>query len=108
MKPAASVVPVDEIAPLIKTIRDQRVILDSDLALIYGVETKSLNRAVKRNAKRFPGDFVFILEPEEVAALRCQFGTLKPGRGQHRKYSPYAFTEHGALMASRCSTARGL
>lgn len=100
MKSPASVVPVDEIAPLIKTIRDQRVILDSDLALIYGVETKSLNRAVKRNAKRFPGEFVFILEPEEVADLRCQLGTLKPGRGQHRKYPPYAFTEHGALMAS--------
>ena len=86
MKPAVSVVPADEIAPLIKTIRDQKVILDSDLALIYGVATKSLNRAVKRNAKRFPGEFVFILEPEEVAALRCQFGTLKPGRGQHRKW----------------------
>ena len=100
MKSPASVVPVDEIAPLIKTIRDQRVILDSDLALIYGVETKSLNRAVKINAKRFPGEFVFILEPEEVADLRCQLGTLKPGRGQHRKYPPYAFTEHGALMAS--------
>ena len=100
MKSPASVVPVDEVAPLIKTIRDQRVILDSDLALIYGVETKSLNRAVKRNAKRFPGEFVFILEPEEVADLRCQLGTLKPGRGQHRKYPPYAFTEHGALMAS--------
>ena len=64
------------------------------------METKSLNRAIKRNAKRFPGEFVFILEPKEVAALRCQFGTLKPGRGQHRKYPPYAFTEHGALMAS--------
>ena len=100
MKSPASTVPVDEIVPLIKSIRDQRVILDSDLALIYGVETKSLNRAVKRNAKRFPGEFVFILEPEEVADLRCQFGTLKPGRGQHRKYPPYAFTEHGALMAS--------
>jgi len=60
---------------MIETIRDQRVILDSDLALIYGVEAKSLNRAIKRNAKRFPGEFVFILEPEEVAALRCQFNS---------------------------------
>lgn len=100
MKFPTALVPVDKIAPLIKTIREQRVILDSDLALVYGVETKALNRAVKRNAKRFPGEFVFILEPEEVAALRCQFGTLKPGRGQHRKYPPYAFTEHGALMAA--------
>jgi hypothetical protein len=70
------------------------------LAAIYGVETKMLNRAVKRNAHRFPAEFVFRLEPEEAATLRCQLGTLKPGRGRHRKYLPYAFTEHGALMAS--------
>jgi hypothetical protein len=76
------------------------VILDFDQAAIYGVQTKMLNRAVKRNAHRFPAEFVFRLEPAEVAALRCQIGTLKPGRGQHRKYAPYAFTEHGALMAS--------
>ena len=88
------------ITPLIRSIRDQRVILDSDLAAIYGVETKSLNRAVKRNAHRFPTEFVFLLEPQEAAALRCQIGTLKLGRGRHRKYLPYAFTEHGALMAS--------
>ena len=99
MKPTAPILPVEEISPLIKTIRNQRVILDSDLALIYGVETKMLNRAIKRNADRFPAEFVFVLEPNEIAALRCQFGTLKPGRGQHRKYPTFAFTEYGALMA---------
>jgi hypothetical protein len=100
MNNQTEIAPAGDIAPLIPSIRDQRVILDSDLAAIYGVETKSLNRAVKRNTHRFPPEFVFILRPEETAALRCQFGTLKPGRGRHRKYPPYAFTEHGALMAS--------
>jgi len=94
------IVPAGDVAQLICSIRGQRVILDSDLAAIYGVQTKMLNRAVKRNTQRFPPEFVFRLEPEEAAALRCQFGTLKAGRGQHRKYAPYAFTEHGALMAS--------
>ena len=86
--------------PRILTIRHRPVLLDSDLAAIYGVETKALNRAVKRNAERFPEEFVFILEPQEVASLRRQIGTLKTGRGQHRKYLPYVFSEHGALMAS--------
>ena len=86
--------------PRILTIRNRPVLLDSDLAAIYGVETKALNRAVKRNAERFPEEFVFILEPQEVASLRRQIGTLKTGRGQHRKYLPYVFSEHGALMAS--------
>lgn len=89
-----------DVVPLIRMVRDQRVILDTDLAAIYGVVTKNLNRAVKRNAKRFPEEFLFRLEPDEVAALRRQIGTLKAGRGQHKKYAPYAFTEHGALMAS--------
>ena len=75
-------------------------IVDSDLAAIYGVETKNLNRTVKKNPQRFPAEFVFRLEVDEAAALRCQTGTLKARRGAHRKYLPYAFTEHGALMAS--------
>jgi hypothetical protein len=66
MKPSAPILPVEEISPLIKTIRNQRVILDSDLALIYGVETKTLNRAVKRNTNRFPAEFVFVLEPQSL------------------------------------------
>ncbi|HKP02960.1 MAG TPA: ORF6N domain-containing protein [Chthoniobacterales bacterium] len=81
-------------------VRGQRVILDSDLARIYGVETKALNRAVKRNADRFPRDFVFQLTREESGPLRYQTGTLNTGRGVHRKYRPYAFTEHGALQAA--------
>jgi len=82
-------------------LRGQRVILDSDLAKTYGVTTKRLNEQVKRNANRFPEDFMFQLSKEEWEAfqpLRSQNATLK--RGQHRKYLPYAFTEHGALMAA--------
>jgi len=71
--------------------------LDSDLAEIYGVETKVLNQAVKRNRDRFPEDFMFQLTNEEAEALRSQFVTSKKGRGG-RRYAPYAFTEHGAVM----------
>ena len=91
---------IGELGRLIYEIRGQRVMLDSDLASIYGVETKALNRAVKRNRDRFPKDFVFQLTRSESELLRRQFGTLKGGRGQHRKYLPYAFTEHGAIMAA--------
>ncbi len=83
------------------TIRGEKVILDSDLADIYGVETKRLNEQVSRNLDRFPSDFSFVLTQEdadEVKRLRSQFATLK--RGQHRKYLPRVFTEHGALMAA--------
>lgn len=93
-------VPKVNIDSLIREIRGARVILDTDLAAVYGVETKALNRAVKRNADRFPDDFVFQLSPPEAKALRCQIGTLESGRGQHRKYLPFAFTEFGALMAA--------
>ncbi|MDD2914222.1 MAG: ORF6N domain-containing protein [Gallionella sp.] len=79
-------------------LRGQKVMLDADLAELYGVETRAFNQAVKRNAERFPEDFMFQLTLEEYASLRSQFVTLKTGRGQHRKYMPYAFTEHGALM----------
>ena len=96
----AEVAPSGEITHLIRCIREQRVILDADLAFVYGVETKVLNRAVKRNPLRFPEEFVFRLTSQEWTALRCQIGTLKVGRGQHRKYLPHAFTEHGALMAA--------
>lgn len=92
-----------DIAPLIYSLRDQRVILDTDLARIYQVPTKVLNQAVKRNRGKFPNDFVFEVSPgeaEDLRRLRSQSVTLKPGRGQHRKYLPYAFTEHGALMAA--------
>ena len=73
--------------------------IDSDLAELYGVETKILNRGVRRNLERFPQDFMFQLTKDEAESLRIQFGTLKPaGRGQHRKYLPYVFTEQGVLQ----------
>ena len=78
----------------------KRVILDSDLAALYGVQTKRLNEQVRRNPDRFPQDFAFLLSSEEWESLRSQFATLKTKRGQHRKFLPYVFTEHGALMAA--------
>lgn len=89
---------VEQIESRIFIIRGQKVMLDADLAELYGVEIRALNQAVKRNAERFPEDFMLQLTSEEFAALRSQIVILKNGRGQHRKYMPYAFTEHGALM----------
>jgi len=83
----------------IVTIRGQKVLLDSDVAELYGVTVKRLNEQVKRNAERFPIDFVFRLKNEEVAALRSQIATSNIGRGG-RRYAPLAFTEHGAIMAA--------
>src|SRR5438105_4824660 len=82
-------------------IRGHKVMLDSDLAELYQVETKALNRAVKRNQDRFPDDFVFQLTVEEAETLRFHFGTSNPAsmRGG-RRYLPYAFTEHGVAMLS--------
>jgi hypothetical protein len=74
------------------------VLLDSDLAVLYGVATKALNQAVKRNSARFPEDFMFQLTADESKSLRSQFVTLK--RGRHLKYRPYAFTEQGVAMLS--------
>ena len=84
----------------IVVLRGERVILDSDLAELYGVPTKQLNQQVRRNPDRFPKDFAFELSSTEWASLRSQIATLKTGRGQHRKFLPTAFTEHGALMAA--------
>ncbi|MBI5750674.1 MAG: ORF6N domain-containing protein [Hydrogenophilales bacterium] len=81
-------------------MRGMKVMIDTDLAELYGVTTKRFNEQVKRNLERFPSDFMFQLTEEEFAALRSQFATLKHGRGQHRKYLPYVFTEHGAIMAA--------
>jgi hypothetical protein len=80
-------------------LRGERVMLDADLAVLYGVETRSLVRAMKRNIDRFPEDFMFQLSEEEDAALRSQIGISKTGRGG-RRYRPYAFTEHGVAMLS--------
>jgi phage regulator Rha-like protein len=111
----------DQLGRLIYEIRGQRVMLDSDLASIYGVETKALNRAVKRNADRFPKDFMFQISSREwqnlkyqigtsssdreLQALRYQSGTLKTGHGGRRKL-PYVFTEHGAIMAANVLNSR--
>ena len=91
-----SLVPVERIERAIFSIRGEKMMLDSDLAELYGVETKRLNEQVRRNLNRFPPDFMFQLTAEEWESLRSQFATLK--RGEHRKYLPFAFTEHGALM----------
>ena len=94
-----TIVPAPDIAHLIYSLRDRRVILDANLAVLYGVETRSLVQAVKRNIERFPEDFLFQLTPEEATALRSQIVISKAGSGG-RRYPPYAFTEHGALMAA--------
>src|SRR5215469_12105177 len=91
--------PVESVTRKIYIIRGQRVMLDSDLAQLYQVETKALNRAVKRNADRFPEDFMFQLTGEEAKNLRCQIGASGSGYGG-RRYLPYAFTEHGVAMLS--------
>lgn len=115
--------PPDPLSGRIFTIRGQRVILDADLARLYGTTTKRFNEAFKRNSSRFPADFAYQLKPEEFASLRSQFATLNAAvtgkqsgadmwsqfvtssgparkRGEHRKYLPWAFTEHGAVMAA--------
>jgi len=79
-------------------IRGQKVMLDFDLATLYQVDTRDLKRAVRRNIKRFPADFMFVLTRSEYNSLRCQIGTLE--KGKHAKYLPYAFTEPGIAMLS--------
>lgn len=98
MKAKTSVISQQRLENVIRTLRGQRVILDSDLAQVYGVPTKRLNEAVKRTPEKFPLDFAFLLKPQEVASLRSQIATSK-GRGG-RRYVPRAFTEHGAIMAA--------
>ncbi len=109
----------DPLSGRICTIRGQRVILDANLARLYGTTTKAFNQAIRRNPARFPADFAFQLTAEEADALRSQIVTLNngldgkaggmrlqnvitksAGRGEHRKYRPWAFTEHGAVMAA--------
>jgi hypothetical protein len=91
------VLPVERIERSILVLRGQRVMLDEDIAALYGVETKVLVQAMKRNLERFPIDFMFQLTLEEVENLRCQFGTSSRGG---RRYLPYAFTEQGVAMLS--------
>jgi phage regulator Rha-like protein len=91
-------IPQETIRQKIYLIRGEKVMIDRDLAELYGVETKALTRAVKRNTDRFPSDFMFQLNKEEAKILRYQFGTL--GFGKYSKYIPYVFTEQGVAMLS--------
>ena len=102
-------IPMERVVSKIFLIRNKKVMLDKDLAELYGVETGNLNRAVKRNLERFPEDFMFQLTKGEQENLRCQFGilslrsqivTLKGEHGKHSKYLPYVFTEQGVAMLS--------
>jgi hypothetical protein len=92
--------PVEHITCAILILRGQRVILDRELAAIYGATTKRLKEQVKRNRDRFPEDFMFQLTAEEAERSRSQIATLNSGRGQNIKYRPYAFTEHGAIQVA--------
>ena len=98
MEETQALMPAERIEFAILVVRGERVLLDEDIAALYGVETKALIRAMKRSLDRFPLDFMFQLTQEEVESLRCQFGTSK-GRGG-RRYLPYAFTEQGVAMLS--------
>jgi hypothetical protein len=93
-----SIIPVESVTQVILVLRGQKVILDADLARLYGVQTKAFNQAVRRNLSRFPPDFMFQLTPEEFRDLRSQNVTSSEWGG--RRYPPYAFTEHGAVMAT--------
>ena len=109
---STTLLPLERVARCIFQLRGRRVILDADLAVIYGVSTKRLNEAVKRNQERFPEDFVFQIERQEVANLRSQIATLESAtrydlRSQSAtaskrifRHAPFAFTEHGAIMAA--------
>ena len=120
-KSKTSLVPVVPVESVIRFIRGQKVILDADLAAIYGVETRTLNQAMKRNRERFPQDFVFQLTTEEADGHRSQSVTASQGQPRagnrsqsvigsqkHRdpRYLPYAFTEHGAIMAANVLRSR--
>lgn len=93
-------VTVSKIENMIYVIRGQKVMLDSDLAELYGVETKNLNKAVKRNISRFPEDFMFQLDIKDLEDLRFQFGTANPVSIWKKRYLPFVFTENGVAMLS--------
>jgi hypothetical protein len=95
-----SIVQTSRVAESIRLIRGHRVMLDEALAELYGVEVRELVQSVKRNIRRFPADFMFQLTADEAQALRSQSVIIKVGRGHHRKYLPYAFTEQGLAMLS--------
>ena len=94
------IVPIESVTQSIHTVRGQRVILDADLADLYGVETRILVRAVKRNLERFPSDFMFVLTPQELTILRSQIGISRSTTWGGRRTLPFAFTEQGVAMLS--------
>ena len=96
----SSLIPVERIEKAIYLIRGEKVMLDRDLAAMYGVPTKVFNQAVKRHKERFPSDFMFQLTKEEAVSIRLRSQSVTLKRGQHLKYRPHAFTEHGILMLS--------
>jgi hypothetical protein len=98
--PQISIIAPERIESAILVIREQRVMLDRDLAALYGVTTANLNKAVARNRERFPPDFMFQLTAEEVEILKCQTGISSSGWGGRRRSRPYAFTEQGVAMLS--------
>ncbi len=100
MQSHKDLVAANSIEQRILFLRDSRVLPDSDLAILYGVTVKRLNEQVRRNRERFPNDFMFQLTDEEYERLRSHFATLKKGRGSHRKYLPYVFTQEGVAMLS--------
>lgn len=102
----SALVPIEFVERRILLIRGQKVMLDRDLAELYGVETKVLNQTVRRNVERFPADFMFQLTGDEASALRSQSVTLEKGRGEHTKYAPLAFTELGVAMLSSVLRSR--
>jgi hypothetical protein len=93
-------VPLERVERLIHLVRGEKVLLDADLAMLYGVTTGALNRAVSRNANRFPPDFMFQLSAGEAGILKCQFGISRSGHGGRRRSLPHAFTEQGVAMLS--------
>ena len=97
---SAALIPVERIERTILRLRGHTVMLDTDLAALYGVTTKRLNEQVKRNAKRFPPDFMFQLTQKEYADLRSHIATSRPAAHGGRRHLPYVFTEHGAIMAA--------
>jgi hypothetical protein len=100
-----AIVLANKVGSKILVLRNQKVILDTDLAELYGVPVKRLNEQIKRNRDRFPADFLFTLSNAEYRSLRSQNATSNPGRGG-RRYLPHAFTEHGAIMAATILNSR--
>ncbi len=106
---SSAAVGVEHISRAILVLRGHKVLLDAELAALYGVDTRAPLQSVKRNRERFPADFMIELTAAEWAALRSHIVTLKRGRGQHRKYLPYGFTERGvAMLSSVLKSARAI